>query len=168
MKIQAWMAAGCNEVVDATINHQVIESAGNLGRVLVDAMKATRVIAPPVRDANTGKELAPMVTVPDHETRLEAVRQTGTLAAALRAKGGNINVGVVNNPGGNGNGGGVNRSFEQRVRELREKNGLRNDEQRLDENIQDAEIIDDGSDDEDDIDDEPEDDQTESLGWEPS
>lgn len=129
------MAAGSNEVVDATINHQVIRAAGEVGRVLVQAARATRVVSPPVRDPNTGEELAPMVTVPDHSTRLEAVKQLGTVAASIRAKGGNINVGIVNNPGGNGSG--VTKSFEQRVRELREKNGLRNDEQP----IMDAEII---------------------------
>jgi hypothetical protein len=108
------------------------------------------VISPPIRDPNTGAEIAPMVTVPDHETRLDAVKQTGDLAAALRAKGGGVNiVNAFGVPGGNGNGG-QNRSFEQRVRELREKRGLRNDDSAMD--IMEAEVIEDGAEGDDDND----------------
>jgi hypothetical protein len=149
MKLQAWLAGGSPELVDATLNHQVIKSAGEVGRVLVTSMRAMRVVAPPVRDPNTGAELAPMITVPDHSTRLDAVKQLGDLAAATRAKGGNVNIGVAVGMPGGGNGG-ATKSFEQRVRELREKNGLRNDEQRLD--VVDAEIIEPDDDNQDDDD----------------
>jgi len=129
MKLQAWLAGGSPELVDATLNHQVIKSAGEVGRVLVTSMRAMRVVAPPVRDPNTGAELAPMITVPDHSTRLDAVKQLGDLAAATRAKGGNVNIGVAVGMPGNGGGNGGVKSFEQRVREIRERNGMHNTEQ---------------------------------------
>jgi hypothetical protein len=100
------------------------------GEVLNNAKKAERVISPPIYNKEDGTLLAPAYTVPDHTMRLEAVKISAQFAKDFKpsapAAAIALNIGnTVNNNNNSGSSG--PRSFEQRVRDLREKRGLHND-----------------------------------------
>lgn len=145
--VETWRRSLDEPIVNAVAAEQVVIGVENAGRVLRDAQEATVLVAPPRQAAlldGDGKpqldedgnpvviETSPAVYAPDHATRLAAVRAAGELAERFRPKGnGNqINVGIQTNVNGNGNGsdGGQRRSYEQRLRRVREKHGLTNDD----------------------------------------
>ena len=149
--LTTWINTVSDEIRNAYANEQIIKGIEGAGKVFQDAQRAERMIAPPVLDKDSGLVLQEAQFIPDHTTRLDATRAVAEFAERLapKGKGTNINIGnTINN--GNGNGAGL--SFEARVRALREKRGLRNDE----DEIMDAEIIEeevDGSDGADDVED---------------
>jgi hypothetical protein len=126
--VNAWLASVGTEIVTARANEQVLVGIEGVGKTLQEARRAERVIAPPIIDEDTGAVLRPALTVPDHATRLDAVRAAGEFHEHFtpKSKGTTLNVGVqtnVNNPSGAPG----TRSFEQRVREKRVQRGLSND-----------------------------------------
>lgn len=142
--VNTWLASVSNEIVNALANEEVLIGLSGTGKVLNDAKLAERVISPPIYNKEDGKLLAPAYTVPDHTMRLEAIKVAAQFAKDFKppstAPAIALNIGnTVNNNITDGKA----KSFEQRVRELREKRGLHSDETQ----IVDAEIIDDDDDD---------------------
>jgi hypothetical protein len=95
------------------VNAEVLTAMNGVGNVIQAAMSAERftgaydLAGQPIMDA-------------DHTTALDAVRAARELAEVTKPKGGAaINIGIQNNPGGNGNGNSHVKTFEQRVREKR-------------------------------------------------
>lgn len=91
-------------------------------KVLVDAMKADRHIL--TKSGGTKK-------VADHETRLKAVEMVKGIIETSRPKGGGIQINTQvnsNQPGGGVQQGVRSFDFEARLRTIREKKGLKNDE----------------------------------------
>jgi len=126
LSVYTWIVSNDSAVVDARANEEVLIGLEGTGRALQEAKRATRLIAPPVFD-DAGNIVREAITVPDHATRLDAVRATADVIEKVRArnKGIAVNVGIQNNLN-NSSGEGNRRSFEQRIRDLRERRGLRN------------------------------------------
>lgn len=157
MKMQIWIDSLSDEIRNALANEQVMKGIEGAGKVFQEAQNATTVATVPVEDAETGEVHLVAQTVPDHRLRLDAVKGVAEFADKLspRGKGNTINIGnTVNNRVG----GDTGKSFEQRVRELREKHGLSNaeaDEIDVDDasdadDIIDADIIEDEDDEDED------------------
>ena len=126
LSVYTWIVSNDSAVVDARANEEVLIGLEGTGRALQEAKRATRLIALPVFD-DAGNIVREAITVPDHATRLDAVRATADVIEKVRArnKGIAVNVGIQNNLN-NSSGEGNRRSFEQRIRDLRERRGLRN------------------------------------------
>jgi hypothetical protein len=144
--VNTWLASVSNEIVNALANEEVLVGLKGTGKVLNDAKLAERVISPPIYNKEDGRLLAPAYTVPDHTMRLEAIKVAAQFAKDFKppstAPAIALNIGnTVNNNISDGKA----KSFEQRVRELREKRGLHSDEMP----IMDAVLVDDDDDDED-------------------
>ena len=110
---EAARAQVSTDIVDMVVNAEVLTAMNGVGNVIQAAMSAERftgaydLAGQPIMDA-------------DHTTALDAVRAAKELAEVTKPKGGAaINIGIQNNPGGNGNGNGSVKTFEQRVREKR-------------------------------------------------
>jgi hypothetical protein len=100
------------EAIDMAIAAEVQVALNGSGDRIQEAMRARRF---------TGAydlEGAP-ITEPDHSLALEAIKTTKELAEVSKPKGGGVNVAVGIQTGGNGNGSGQIKTFEQRVREKR-------------------------------------------------
>jgi hypothetical protein len=155
--VNAWMASVGNDILNAKANEEAMIGIEGTGKALQEARQASRVIAPPKYD-DEGNMVAEAFTVPDHQTRLEAIKVTAQFAKEFRPPANTIiNAGNTTNiVGGNGGGGGKSNSFENRVRVIREKHGLHNDETQIidaiveegdeDDIEDDAEYMDDGAD----------------------
>jgi len=109
---EAARASVSTDIIDMVVNAEVLTAMNGVGDRLQRAMSAERF---------TGAYLAGIpVMEPDHTTAIEAIKTTGELVSQVRPKTGGaaINIGINNNPNGNGVGGTV-KTFEQRVREKR-------------------------------------------------
>lgn len=116
---EAWRVSQSHEIVDANMNAMVIDRIDAMGSALDDALAAERV-----RLDGDGN----LIQEPDHHTRLDAMEKISTILRDIRPKGGDkgISVGIINQNNNAaivaGNGA---RSFEARVRKIREERGMR-------------------------------------------
>ena len=126
-----------NEEVDMAINQTVLKSMEATQKVFSEALRAKHVNV--TYDKNNKKIKQ---TLPDHATRLKAVDTIKNLMDAVRPKGGGITVNA-NTQVNNGNGGipVAPRSFdfEARLRDIRERKGLKNDGGVIDGDFEEAE-----------------------------
>jgi hypothetical protein len=116
--MEAWKSSLSHDVVDATMNQMVIGRINQMGAALDDALAAERVRVD--MEGNVIQE-------PDHMTRLDALEKISMLVRDIRPRGGDKGVAVnILNQNSNANiAGAGGRSFEARVRAVREARGLR-------------------------------------------
>lgn len=151
IRLNTWMASVSDELRNARANEQVIKALDGAGQVFLEAQRADRMIVPPVLDPDSKLVIQDPVFIPDHDTRLAATRALGEFADKFTPKrGASINIGNTQNNNYAGEGG---TSFEARVRAIRERRGMRNDdvgagrgagdEEEIEdsEDIEDAEIV---------------------------
>jgi hypothetical protein len=125
LRMQAHIASVSHDVVDMVVNEEILSVArsGGIKRALKGAMSADRVLVTRtgvVMDPNTNAPL----TVPDHDTRLEAVRTLSTLSKNLRPTSPAIGVNLqVNQNNTQNNLVASGRSFEARRRAAAERRG---------------------------------------------
>ena len=149
-----WMGINDPDVARAKVSEEVMRGIHGAGRRLQAAQRATRVISPETLDEK-GNIKTPRIEETDHTTVIAAIRAAGELYDKFQEKKGTeVNLGVQTNVGGGANASG--HSFEERLRLLRERRGLKNDNPDLqhtelvdDEEIVDGEFeeVDDGEDD---------------------
>jgi len=155
--MEKWKAVNSRDIVEASMNEQVMIAIEPLGRTLVEAQMAKRLVAPEVIHPKTGEVLREAVYVPDHATRIAATEAVAKVVESVKDRGPGVQVNVGGNQLHMNGGGG--RSFEERLRMQREERGMR------DRGVGDTVTIDvntagaarDGSDEEDDLEDEDDD-----------
>lgn len=146
-----WMGINDPDVARAKVSEEVMRGIHGAGRRLQAAQRATRVVSPETLDEK-GNIKTPRIEETDHTTVIAAIRAAGELYDKFQEKKGTeVNVGVQTNVGANSSG----HSFEERLRLLRERRGLKNDNPDLqqaelvDDEIQDGEFEELGEDDDD-------------------
>jgi hypothetical protein len=100
-----------SDAIDMAIAAEVQVALNGSGDRIQEAMRARRFTGAYENDVP--------VWEPDHTLALEAIKTTKELAEVSKPKGGGVNVAVGIQTGGNGNGSGQVKTFEQRVREKR-------------------------------------------------
>ena len=111
---EAARASVSSDIIDMVTGAEYVAAISGSGHRLQVAQSATRFTG--AYDANGDP-----IYEPDHQTAIEAIKAAKELGelAKPRAGGSSINIGINNQPGGNGNGAGTVKTFEQRVREKR-------------------------------------------------
>jgi hypothetical protein len=106
-------AAASSSIVETVFNTEALIGISGAGDRLQAAQQA-------VRFTGAYNNMGDPIFEPDHQLALEAIGKAKDIAESMRPKsgGGNINIGINNQPG-NGNAVGQVKTFEQRVREKR-------------------------------------------------
>jgi hypothetical protein len=134
-KVLSYQSSVSHEAVDMAANELAISTIQKMGQLIDDVLNAEKDKT--IKDAE-GKDQ--IITVPDLKMRLSVFDKITKLIQSVR-KGDGLNINMNNNQT---NvvvaGGGKGRSVEERIRALREKNHLKNEEDSA--NVVDAEFED--------------------------
>ena len=124
IKMGAYFQANSHQVVDARVNELALSKLDKASQMLDEAFEAIRYGSDgkPILDPVTAKPL------PDFSTALKAFKAIKDFIEAIRPKGSAVALQVNNNSGNTTIMTGV-RSYEERLRAARERNGMRNDDE---------------------------------------
>lgn len=120
--VEKWKASNSAEMVVASMNEQAMIAMEPVGRTLVQAQSAQRLISPQIVNPKTGEILRVAIYAPDYVTQIAATKAVAKIVESVRDRGPGMQVNI----GGqhvHANGGG--RSFEERLRLQREKREIR-------------------------------------------
>lgn len=131
LKVTLYNDAYSHEMVDIGVNELVLARLDLIGDTIDRSLAAKRQVP----DGNGG-----MIEEWDHDTGLKAIKTMKELVESIRPKGSGVNVNVQQNNLTQNNIG--ERSFEERLRAIRERNGLSNDDPATIE----ADVVDDSAD----------------------
>lgn len=134
-RYELWRANFANDEVDLEVNQMLMRVLPKAEKVLKDGMAATKV------EINTRGKKVISKRVADHHVRFKAVEMAQSFMEATKPKGIGVQVNTqVNNPGGQQGGPQAPQGFdfESRVRQLREKRGLSNNDDFVDGEYEDV------------------------------
>jgi hypothetical protein len=123
-RMESYNAQNSNELVDMRMNELVLNQADQMEKALAGALNAEVIIRRP--NAKNPNKSVIVSRDPDYKTRLEALGKATDLAASLRPKGGGVNIAVQQNTGVVADSA-RRLTFEERLRQIRQEHGMRND-----------------------------------------
>lgn len=124
-RMQIYQSLTSNEEVNMRYNEVVLANIDQVGKVIHDGLRAVNVTREVTEDPKTGKKRTRVVARdPDHPTRYKAAEMLQKAADRALPKGAGVQVNVQQNNAGVD--APIGRSFEERLRQRREAQGLSN------------------------------------------
>ena len=123
-RMESYNAQTSNELVDMRMNEIVLNQADRMDKALAAALTSEIVLRRP--NAKNPNKSVIVSRDPDHKTRLEAHRELRQLAERTIPKGGGVNIAVQQNTGIVADSA-RRLTFEERLRQIRQDHGMRND-----------------------------------------
>ncbi len=120
LRVADWQFERSSPAVDSKLNEMILSRIPNVGEAIDEALRAMRIAADGVTEEV------------DHSIRLKAIDTLKSLSELTRPKGGGPTINVNQQNQQLNIVGGQSRSFEERLRSIREKNHLKNEEAVID------------------------------------